>query len=76
MIQERDVSYQPTVPLTLREGNLHSLAINLNVLGDDGDELVFEGLQKLRRDLDPVVSQHQLQALFGDLPAGGLASSK
>jgi len=73
---KRDVSDQTAAPLALRKGNLHSLAVYLDVLGDDRDEFVLQGLQKLRRDLDPIVGQHQLQAFFGDIPTGRPALSE
>jgi len=55
----------------LRKLDLDGLSVDSHVPGDDGNDLVFERLQELRRDLCPVVNEDKLKPLLCDLAALG-----
>src|SRR5262249_26078169 len=60
----------------LAQVDLDSSAVNIHVLGDDGDNLVLELFHDRRRNICPVVDQYELQPLLGRLRAAVVIPAK
>ena len=55
---DRNIRSQATLPLTLLERHIHIVLIYFDVFGYDGDQLVLQRLQELRRHINAVLNQY------------------
>ena len=54
----------------LRQVDFHGAAVNIHMLGNDGNDLILHGFHNRGRDISPVVDEDELQPLFGHLRTG------
>jgi hypothetical protein len=69
-IKQRYIGDEATFTFGLRELHLNALAIDIDVLGDDGNDFVFDDLDQPWRNLAAIVHQHELQTLLGCFSTG------
>ena len=67
---------QTGLPVILRDLYDNFLRVDIEMLGDDRDDLILEDLKHPRRDVRSVVSQDQAQSLGGDVSAGRFSAAE
>jgi hypothetical protein len=69
-----DLGYQPAFLPGRRQINNHIIRLNIQVAGDDFDQVIFDLIKKSRRDIAPVVGQDHLKSVSGNAAAFFLGS--
>jgi hypothetical protein len=62
---QRDIRLQARFSAALSKRDLDTGVVDGEVFGNNGNNLVFEGLQELWRDLGAVVDEDELKPFFG-----------
>jgi hypothetical protein len=71
-----DIRSQSALAFALGKGHLHPIGVDLDILGDHLDHLVLHRVEHAGRYIDPIVDEHQLQPILGNLAAGRFTALK